>query len=133
MSEINEIKEPTTEITETPTREELIKRYAEIQKITEKEANEQVGAPTAEEVLKNIETKTLEKIRSKQLPMNRSQRRALKKKVGARKYAEIVAESGDITAAVSETAQKINYINLIQELRELNNKENKNGNSIKDN
>ena len=120
MSDINEIKEPTTKITETPTKEELIKRFADIQKITIEEANEQVGAETIEEVLKKIENKTIEKIRSTQVPMNRAQRRALKKKVGAKKYAEMVAGSGDITTAVSETAAKLNYIDLIQKLRKLN-------------
>ena len=122
MSEINEIKEPTTEITETPTKEELIKRYADIQKITLEEANEQVGANTIEEVLKKIEEKTLEKIRSTQPPMNRAQRRALKKKLGSKKYAEMVAEGGDVVSAVSETAKKLNYIDLIQKLRALNEK-----------
>ena len=122
MSEINEIKEPTTEITETPTKEELIKRYADIQKITLEEANEQVGANTIEEVLKKIEAKTLEKIRSTQPPMNRAQRRALKKKLGSKKYAEMVAEGGDVVNAVSETAKKLNYIDLIQKLRALNEK-----------
>ena len=52
--------------------------------------------------------------------MNRAQRRALKKKVGAKKYAEMVAESGDVVGAVSETAKKLNYIDLIQKLRKLN-------------
>lgn len=122
MSEINEIKEPTTEITETPTKEELIKRYADIQKITLEEANEQVDANTIEEVLKKIEEKTLEKIRSTQPPMNRAQRRALKKKLGSKKYAEMVAEGGDVVSAVSETAKKLNYIDLIQKLRALNEK-----------
>ena len=130
MSEINEIKEPTTEITETPTKEELIKRYAEIQKITEQEANEQVGADTVEEVLKKIEEKTLEKIRSTQPPMNRAQRRALKKKMGAKKYAEMVANGGDEVEAVTETAKKLNYIDLIQKLRKLNEEKEKNGETI---
>ena len=134
MSEINEIKEPTTEITETPTKEELIKRYAEVQQITEQEANEQVGADTIEEVLKNIEQKTLEKIRSKQPPMNRAQRRALKKKLGTRKYAEMVANGGDAVEAVTETAKKLNYIDLIQKLRKLNEEKEKNGETtIEDN
>ena len=134
MTEVNEVKEPTTEITETPTKEELIKRYAEIQKITEQEANEQVGANTVEEVLKNIENKTLEKIRSQQPPMNRAQRRALRKKVGAKKYAEMVSENGDVVTAVTETAKKLNYIDLIQKLRKLNEEKEKNGETtIEDN
>ena len=120
MSEINEVKEPSTEINEVPTKEYLIQRYAEIQKISIEEAEEQIGAPTAEEILKNIEQKTIEKINSTRVPMNRAQRRALKKKVGAKKYAEMVAESGDVVSAVSETAKKLNYIDLIQKLRKLN-------------
>ena len=127
MSEINEVKEPTTEVNEAPTREDLIKRYAEVQKITLEEAEEQVGAPTVEEVLKKIEQKTIEKINSTRVPMNRAQRRALKKKVGAKKYAEMVSESGDIVSAVSETAKKLNYIDLIQKLRKLNEEKEKNG------
>ena len=132
MSEINEIKEPTTEITETPTKEDLIKRYADIQKITLEEANEQVGADTVEEVLKKIEEKTLEKIRSTQPPMNRAQRRALKKKLGAKKYAELTAQSGDAVGAVAETAKKLNYIDLIQKLRKLN-EEKKNNETVTEN
>lgn len=100
--------------------QELIERFAQIQNISKEEAQEQIGADTPEEVLKKIQDKTLEKIRSTQIPMNRAQRRALKKKVGAKKYAEMVAENGDIAAAVSETAAKLDYIDLIQKLRELN-------------
>jgi hypothetical protein len=109
-------------------KEELIERYAKIQNISIEEAEEQVGAPTEEEILKRIENKTLEKIRSTQLPMNRAQRRALKKKLGSKAYAEAVANSGDITAAVTETAAKLNYIDLIQKLRKLNEEKEKNGN-----
>lgn len=102
------------------TKEELIERFAKIQNISIEEANDKIGAETVEEVLKNLQDFTLNKIRSTQIPMNRAQRRALKKKVGAKKYAEMVAESGDITTAVSETAAKLNYIDLIQKLRKLN-------------
>ena len=119
-TEINEVKEPTAEINEKLTKEELIERYAKIQQISIEEAEEQVGAPTEEEILKKIEQKTIEKINSTRIPMNRAQRRALKKKVGAKKYAEMVAESGDVVGAVSETAKKLNYIDLIQKLRKLN-------------
>lgn len=129
-NEINELKEPTTEITETPTKEELIKRYATIQQITEQEANEQIGAETIEEVLKNIQEKTIEKINSTRVPMNRAQRRALKKKVGSKKYAEMITNSGDVVTAVSETAQKLNYIDLIQKLRKLNKEKEENGETI---
>ena len=104
----------------TLTVDELVARFALIQNISKEEAREQVGADTPEEVLKKIQEKTIEKINSTRVPMNRAQRRALKKKVGAKKYAEMVAESGDITTAVSETAAKLNYIDLIQKLRKLN-------------
>lgn len=109
------------------TRQELIERFAEIQQISVEEAEQQVGAPTAEEILKKISDKTIEKINSTRVPMNRAQRRALKKKVGAKKYAEMVAEGNDVVGAVSETAKKLNYIDLIQKMRKLNaEKENEN-------
>ena len=123
MSEINEVKEP---ITETPTKEELIQRYAQIQNISITEAIEQIDAPTVDEVLKKIEDKTLEKIRANQPPMNRAQRRALRKKMGAKKYAELVGKD-DVIGVVSETATKLNYIDLIQKLRKLNEEKEKNG------
>lgn len=119
-TETNEVKEPTTEINEKLTKEELIERYAKIQNISIEQAQEEVGAPTEEEILKKIEDKTIEKINSTRVPMNRAQRRALKKKVGTKKYAEMVNESGDVVGAVSETAKKLNYIDLIQKLRKLN-------------
>jgi hypothetical protein len=130
MLETNEVKEPTEEINEHLSREELIERYAKIQNISIEQAEEEVGAPTEEEILKKIEEKTLEKIRSTHVPMNRAQRRALKKKVGAKKYAEMVAEHGDVASAVSETAAKLNYIDLIQKLRKLNEENEKNGKTI---
>ena len=129
-AEINEIKEPTTEINESLSCEELIERYAKIQNISIEQAQEEVGAPTEEEILKKIEDKTIEKINSTRVPMNRAQRRALKKKVGAKKYAEMVAESGDVTTAISQTAQKLNYIDLIQKLRKLNKEKEENGETI---
>ena len=104
----------------TLTVDELVARFAYIQNISKEEAREQVGADTPEEVLKKIQDKTIEKINSTRVPMNRAQRRALKKKVGAKKYAEMVNESGDVVGAISETAKKLNYIDLIQKLRTLN-------------
>lgn len=106
------------------TNDELIERYADINNLTLEEAYNEIGAPTAEEILKNIEEKTLEKIRESQPPMNRAQRRALKKKVGAKKYAEMVA-SGEVVETIADTAKKLNYIRLIQNLRELNEKKQK--------
>lgn len=130
MEEINEVKEPSAEVNQKPTRQELIERYATIHQISYEEAELQVGAPTEEEILKNIEEKTLEKIRSTQVPMNRAQRRALKKKVGAKKYAEMVANGGDAISVINETAQKLNYIDLIQKLRKLNKEKEENGETI---
>ena len=104
----------------TLTVDELIARFALIQNISKEEAKEQVGADTVEEVLKNIQNKTIEKINSTRVPMNRAQRRALKKKLGAKKYAEMITDNDDMVGTVSETARKLNYIDLIQKLRKLN-------------
>ena len=127
MSELNEIKEPTPEINEKPTSEQLIERYATVNNIPIEQAKEEVSAETAEKILKNIENKTLARIREKMPPMNRAQRRAMKKKMGAKKYAELAAENGDVTTTISETAAKLNYIDLIQKLRKLNEENEKNG------
>lgn len=115
---------------QTASANELIERFAQIQNISIEEATEKIGAATAEDVLKNIQDFTIEKINSTRVPMNRAQRRALKKKVGAKKYAEMVAESGDVTTAISQTAQKLNYIDLIQKLRKLNKEKEENGETI---
>ncbi|MBR6253562.1 MAG: hypothetical protein IKR04_07000 [Clostridia bacterium] len=131
--EINDNKEPTSEVNEKLSRDELVQRYAEIQNISIEQAEQEVGAPTDYEVLKNIEEKTIEKIRKTQVPMNRAQRRALKKKVGSKKYAEMVA-NGDVVETISETAKKLNYIDLIQKLRKLNEeKEKENGETTTEN
>ena len=135
MSEINEAKEPTTEVNEKLSAKELIERYAKLYDISIEQAKQEIDAPTEEEILENINKRTIEYIRSKQPPMNRAQRRALKKKMGAKKYAQIQAENGDVISAVSETAAKLNYIDLIQKLRKLNEeKENeKNGETATEN
>lgn len=118
----------------TLTVDELVARFALIQNISKEEAREKVGADTPEETLKKIQDFTIEKINSTRVPMNRAQRRALKKKVGAKKYAEMVADSGDVVEAVSETAKKLNYIDLIQKLKKLNEeKEKENGEAITEN
>lgn len=46
------------------------------------------------------------------LPRNRAERRALAKKMGKRGRAEL--------GTISETAKKLNYINLIEKIRDLN-------------
>ena len=116
---VNE-KEPTSEVNEKLSRDELVQRYAEIQNITIEQAEQEVGAPTDYEVLKNIEEKTIEKIRKTQV-------------VGSKKYAEMVA-NGDVVETISETAKKLNYIDLIQKLRKLNEeKEKENGETTTEN
>ena len=107
------------------TRQELLERFAAIQGISYEEAELQVGAPTEEEILKNIEDKTIEKIRAAQVPLNRKQRRALQKKLGAKKYSEIGATPANMIEEVNETAKKLSYIDLIQKLRKLNEKKEK--------
>lgn len=127
MSEINEIKEPTTEVNEKLSAQELIERYAKLYDISIEQAKQEIDAPTEEEILENINKRTIEYIRSKQPPMNRAQRRALKKRMGAKKYAQVQAENGDVISAVTDTAAKLSYIDLIQKLRKLNEqKENEN-------
>ena len=110
----------STEINDLPTKEELLERYAKIQGISFEEAKEQIDAPTAAEILKNIKEKTLEKIKATNVAMNREQRRALKKKVGAKKYNEIISNGQNPIEIINETATKLNYIDLIQKLRRLN-------------
>lgn len=101
----------------TLTSEQLIKRFAEVQQVSEDEARQMVGADSADEILKNIENFTKKKIEQKQPPMNRKQRRALLKKLGRKKYNEMMQNQ---TAAIAETTEKLNYIDLIQKLRVLN-------------
>ena len=127
MSEVNEIKEPTAEVNEKLSAKELIERYAKLYDISIEQAKQEIDAPTEEEILENINKRTIEYIRSKQPPMNRAQRRALKKRMGAKKYAQVQAENGDVISAVTDTAAKLSYIDLIQKLRKLNEqKENEN-------
>lgn len=131
MSEINEVIEPSTEVNEKLSIDEIIERFAQIQNISKEEAKNLIGADTEFEVLKKINDYTIEKIRSKQPKLNRAQRRALKKKVGQQKYAEMIANSGDEIAMINETAEKLNYIDLIQKLRKLNaEKEKENGETV---
>ena len=64
--------------------------------------------------LEEIETTVTQQINEKTQyqPRNRAERRALAKKLGKRGRASMI----------SETAKKLNYINLIEDLRELNEK-----------
>lgn len=124
MSEVNE---PTAEANEKLSAQELIERYAKLYDISIEQAKQEIDAPTEEEILENINKRTIEYIRSKQPPMNRAQRRALKKRMGAKKYAQVQAENGDVISAVTDTAAKLSYIDLIQKLRKLNEEKEKNG------
>ena len=118
MSEINEVKEPSTEVNEKLSREELIERFATIQGISKEEALEKVGADTEYEILKKIQDFTIEKINSTQVKLNRAQRRALQKKYGKNATLEMTPQQQ--MEAINETAKKLNYIDLIQKLRKLN-------------
>ena len=105
---------------------ELIKRFADIQGITYEEAEEKVGAPTDEEILKKIEQFTLQMIneRSKR-NLNRAQRRALEKKMGKKKFAEVYGTNQEAADTIADTTKKLGYIDLIQKLRVLNEKNEK--------
>lgn len=105
-------------MSEEMTREQLIKRFAEIQKITFEEAEKLIGGETSEEVLDKIRDFTVAKINQNMPPLNRKQRRALAKKTGNKE----LMKNRD---AIAETTKKLNYINLIQQLRELNEKKEK--------
>ena len=110
------------------TRRELIERFAAVYGLSYEEAELKVGAPTEEEIMKKVSDYTLENIRSKMPPLNRAQRRALKKKAGS-KNAQII--DGSETQIINDVATKLNYIDLIQKLRKLNEqKEKENGEAI---
>ena len=66
--------------------------------------------------LEEIETTVAQQVEEKTQyqPKNRAERRALAKKLGKRGRASM--------GSISETAKKLNYINLIENLRELNKK-----------
>lgn len=72
-----------------------------------------IGAPTAEEILSNIANYTVNRINEKMPKLNRKQRRALKKK-GVKLPETSEAE------LIADTAKRLNYIELITKLRELN-------------
>ena len=110
-------------INEKPTAEQLIKRFAEVNGISEEEATQLIAANSEEEILKKIEKYTLDNIRNKMPPMNRAQRRALAKKMKNHKNT-----GKDEINLISDATKKINYINLIQQLRELNEKREKENN-----
>ena len=99
------------------TKEQLLNRFAEAQGVSQEEANNLIGGETAEEILDNIKAFTRKKIQENMPPMNRAQRRAWLKKHKRRIKSK--AET------IAETAQKLNYIELIKSLRELNERKEK--------
>ena len=79
-----------------------------------------------EQDLDAIVNETTAEIKAKSHPRNRAERRALAKKIGKKGRAQI-----DL---ITETAEKLNYIDLIQKLRILNKqKENENYEAIDSN
>ena len=75
------------------------------------------GLTTEHDNLESIETETTVAIENKSQELqfhNRAQRRAFAKKLGKSGRAKM--------GTISETAKKLNYINLIEQLRELNEK-----------
>lgn len=107
---------------ENLTKEQLLKRFSEAQGVSEEEANNLVGGETADDILNNIKEFTMKKIQEQMPPMNRAQRRAWQKKQRRNKNKKIIQSQ---TEAINETAQKLNYIDLIQKLRILNEKKEK--------
>lgn len=91
----------------------LIERFAEIQQISYEEAAEKIGGANDEEILANIENFTKQTIiANNNIKLNRAQRRALQKKLGKKNLND--------AEVISDTAQKLNYIDLIQRLKKLN-------------
>ena len=75
------------------------------------------GLTTKHDNLESIEAETTTAIENKSRELqfhNRAQRRAFAKKLGKSGRAKM--------GTISETAKKLNYINLIEQLRELNEK-----------
>lgn len=104
------------------TTENLLERYAQVEGVSLNEAADQIGADTVEEMLAKIKKLNEEKISQQFAPMNRKQRRMFAKK------------NKGTTDTVSEFAKKLAYINMIQKLREMNEKENEaNEDSTEDN
>ena len=113
-----------SEIKQEPTLKELLERFAAVANISITEAERLVGAATNEEVLENIKEYNKKKIYDQMPKLNRAQRRALAKKT----------KNKSLTAAptIVDTAEKLNYIDLIQKLRELNAKKEKENEDYED-
>lgn len=124
MSEIDEVKEPVIEVDESLTNKELVERFAKIHNMTIEAATELIGGESNEETLKKIQDFTVDKINSSTVKLNRAQRRAFKKKYG---HAPPVVNATlqEQQEVINDTARKLTYIDLIQKLRALNAKKEK--------
>lgn len=98
-------------MSEQMTTQQLIERFAAITNLSYEDANKAVGADTVEEILTNIRNFNKEKIYSQLPKLNRAQRRAFNKK------------NKKSVDTISDYAKKLSYIDLIQKLRTLNEKE----------
>ena len=86
------------------TKEQLLKRFAEAQGISEEEAVNLIGGETADDVMTNIKKFTQEKIRESMPPMNRAQRRAWQKK--QRRNKNRIKPAAE---TISDTAEKLDF------------------------
>lgn len=98
------------QITPAQTKDELIENYARIKNITVEQAREDplMQGETVDDILKTLKADTIRRIEENQPKLNRKQRRALQKK------------TGKSASVITDTARKLNYIDLIQRLRKLN-------------
>ena len=124
MSEIDEVKEPVIEVDESLTNKELVERFAKIHNMTIEAATELIGGESNEETLKKIQDFTVDKINSSTVKLNRAQRRAFKKKYGHTPPV-VNATLQEQQEVINDTARKLTYIDLIQKLRALNAKKEK--------
>ena len=99
----------------------LIERFAEVQGITYEEAAELINGENDEEIMDNIMNFTKSLISARIAKFNRKERRALRKKLGKQHMTE--------AELISETATKLNYIDLIQKLKNLNEEKEKENNN----
>jgi len=127
MREVN-MEEKTYNVAEhnleVPEQNNLIQRFATIQNISYEEAVKLIGGDNDDAILKNISNFTIKEIQEKSnTKLNRAQRRALKKKIGSKRMAQVVTQPQDIPQVISEATTKLNYIDLIQRLRKMNEKQ----------
>ena len=97
---------------------DILKNVASKINITEEEAEqkltEMLNDPESLDTVQAQINKDIETRQEALRPMNREQRRRLMKKAGKAGRQQM--------SSINDTAKKLNYINLIQQLRELNKK-----------